>query len=207
MLETLEFFRQKLDSHQPVTQQTNGCMQAAVSLIFRPNTTTAAPNFPFDLLLMQRAYDASDPWSGQVSFPGGRFENSDKSLRATAERETQEEVGVRLAADDYLGQNNDVLGPITGNKKTVHVSSFVYHLEIDPLINLNYEVAQVIWANFDELLEPKRYTSFEHPFVTGVTMQGIRLNALSHDGEPLILWGLSLRIMQQLLEILEFKSA
>lgn len=44
--------------------------------------------------------------SGQISFPGGKKENSDTNYQATALRETEEEIGV-------LSTNVDVLGALT----------------------------------------------------------------------------------------------
>jgi 8-oxo-dGTP pyrophosphatase MutT (NUDIX family) len=42
--------------------------------------------------------------SGQVSFPGGKVETHDKNLVSTALRETEEEIGVRMADIHVLGQ-------------------------------------------------------------------------------------------------------
>ena len=49
--------------------------------------------------------------SGQISFPGGRFEKCDKSFEDTALRETWEEVGVKKEAIEIIGQLTDVYIP------------------------------------------------------------------------------------------------
>ncbi|MDD9892235.1 MAG: NUDIX domain-containing protein, partial [Gammaproteobacteria bacterium] len=46
-----------------------------------------------EVLLMRRAIREGDPWSGHVSFPGGRMDPEDASALATAKRELREEVG------------------------------------------------------------------------------------------------------------------
>ncbi|MFX0033629.1 MAG: NUDIX hydrolase [Candidatus Hodarchaeota archaeon] len=51
-------------------------------------------NKPFELILIHRSQRGSRH-RGEISFPGGKFEpNLDKTLRDTALRETEEEIGV-----------------------------------------------------------------------------------------------------------------
>ena len=49
-----------------------------------------------EFLLLQRAVHPNDPWSGHLSFPGGRKEEADLDLLATCIRETAEESGIIL---------------------------------------------------------------------------------------------------------------
>ena len=68
--------------------------------------------------------------AGQVSFPGGRMEESDPDVRAAALRETREEVGIdpqHVAVIGYLG----AMGTLTGYAVT-------------PVVGLVSEQAQVI---------------------------------------------------------------
>lgn len=55
-----------------------------------------------DVLLTQRATHLKKH-PGQVSFPGGRYEETDQSLEATAIRETVEETGIDSELIDVLG--------------------------------------------------------------------------------------------------------
>ena len=62
--------------------------RAAVALILRdPGDGT------LEFLMIKRADYEGDPWSGHVALPGGRHEQGDPTLEATAIRETWEETG------------------------------------------------------------------------------------------------------------------
>jgi len=58
------------------------------------------------LVLTKRTETVAHP--GQISLPGGRFEPADATLRATALRETEEEIGVPARALRVVGQLDDV---------------------------------------------------------------------------------------------------
>ena len=45
------------------------------------------------VLMIQRAHNPRDFWSGHMAFPGGRYEDLDQSLCQTAQRECTEELG------------------------------------------------------------------------------------------------------------------
>lgn len=64
------------------------------------------------VLLTQRAADLKHH-PGQISFPGGRMEAGDNDLRATALRETSEEVGIRPEQVSVIGYL-DAMPTITG---------------------------------------------------------------------------------------------
>src|SRR4051812_2679723 len=64
--------------------------QAAVALVLRHHAGFA------ELLMIKRAANPNDFWSGHLALPGGRRQTEDADLRMTAIRETREEVGVDL---------------------------------------------------------------------------------------------------------------
>ena len=55
-------------------------------------------------ILLTRRSDALNHHAGQVSFPGGRHEKSDLSMRDTALRETEEEIGLNRDAVEVIGE-------------------------------------------------------------------------------------------------------
>ncbi|WP_420385965.1 NUDIX hydrolase [Roseivirga sp.] len=90
-------------------------------------------------LMKRPEYDGAH--SGQISFPGGKLEQSDKDLVATALRETEEEIGVRSGDIEVLG-NLSELFIIASNFKvlpTVGVLKNTPRFIPDPI-----EVAEVL---------------------------------------------------------------
>jgi len=62
---------------------------------------------PYELILIHRS-NRGTSHRGEMSFPGGKFEvNNDKSLKDTALRETEEEIGVPRKNIKILGCLND----------------------------------------------------------------------------------------------------
>ena len=59
-------------------------------------------------LIFQQRTTLVEDHKGQVSLPGGRREEADDSLRATALRETAEEIGVPPGAVEVLGRLDDI---------------------------------------------------------------------------------------------------
>ncbi len=186
----------KLTGYQAIQQPHAQRLRASVSLIFRLADSGA------ELLLIQRAFNEKDPWSGQVAFPGGKFEPADLNSRTTAERETVEEVGIQLLPQDYIGRLDDVLGPSSSEIKSVHLSCFVYCLRQIVETQHNYEVARVLWVPVSRLNDARNIELFQHPQVPGKMMRGISLEANS----PLLLWGLSLKVLWSLFERLQISA-
>ena len=57
---------------------------------------TLPTELTIEILLMQRAVHESDPWSGDVAFPGGKCDDGE-SLQDAVFREVLEEVGINLS--------------------------------------------------------------------------------------------------------------
>lgn len=80
---------------------------------------------PYDLVLIRRTKSKSDKHSGEMSFPGGKFDPMlDKSYLDTALRELGEELGISKTKVNVLGSIDDHLTP-----KGFIITSFVAYID------------------------------------------------------------------------------
>ena len=183
--------RSALDSRRPVeADEEPGVRKAAVALIFR-----AGQNGSPELLFIKRAEYPGDPWSGQIAFPGGREESGDTSLQETAMRETREETGIDLSLDGKVIGVLDDLRPQTVRLPAVVVRPFVAVLERREPLELSPEVALAFWISFGLLAHEDAWRE------DTVTARGVQINARVFMHEDHVIWGMTERILAQLLEM------
>lgn len=132
--------------------------RASVALILRQSTSSPCPiatNLTsLDLLFIQRAPRATDPWSAHIAFPGGRREPSDTSDLHAAIRETREEVGLDLsnpAAYQLLGRLSDRRirrgGAVSADHGVLCAFVFLQLPSANPILTPQpTEVAAAFWA-------------------------------------------------------------
>ena len=176
-----------ISDYRPSRSPEESLLKAAVAIIIRDGEQGS------EFLLMQRAKHENDPWSGQMSFPGGKIEQTDESPRAAAMREVEEEVSLSLRDEDYIGQLDDVYGLKVDNQYSVHVSCFVFK----PTQNLspigNHEVADLVWLPISYLDNPENAHDHRHPHDLSVKMPSVLID----EAKEQILWGLSLRMLSE----------
>ncbi|MFN2636763.1 MAG: CoA pyrophosphatase [Gemmatimonadaceae bacterium] len=168
-----------------------GVRKAAVALIFRAGESGAP-----ELLFIKRADYPGDPWSGQVAFPGGREEQGDASLLETAIRETREETGIDLARDGAVIGTLDDLRPRTVALPAVMVRPYVAVLDSEEDLLLSSEVALAFWIPLEAL---RRAESWRE---TSVYARGTQINARAFHHQGQVVWGMTERILGQLLALL-----
>ena len=180
--------RGALKEKTPEEMPPEGRNQAAVAMVFREEPEAT------EVLFIERASHPGDPWSGHMAFPGGRVDPVDASLRAAAERETREEVGVELRAAEYLGRLDDIEGYRGGRKVGLVISAFAYyHPEPEDLIP-SYEVAEALWVPVSRLWDPTRRV--DHHYQGAGPYPGIQVSeAAAH-----VVWGLTYRFVQNFLD-------
>ena len=163
-------------------------LQAAVSLVLRGRDD-------LELLLIRRARSERDPWSGHMALPGGRRDPDDDSLLETAIRETEEETGVELTGDAlHLGRLVEVAPrSVRLPRLSIHPFVFGVHRSTEARV-ASVEVAAVHWVPLEELRRPGAAGSVE----IGVRGETREFPCFRVEGE--VVWGLTFRILSQLLE-------
>ena len=165
---------------------------AAVAAVVR-----AAPDGA-EVLLIRRAEDERDPWSGHMALPGGHHDASDADLVATALRETHEEVGLELDREaewiGFLERARVHAGARAGFEILPLVFAVTRDVELRPNPR---EVKAVVWAKLDELLLPAAHVSVAYPGLAGAERS--RLPGFDVQGH--VVWGLTYRILSDLLSV------
>jgi len=194
---TLDQIRQLLADrdHEPVPFEASP-MQAAVAMIL------AEGRDDLDVCFIRRAEREGDPWSGQVAFPGGRAEARDPNANAVAERETYEEIGLKLDPAHLIAPLP--VRPID-RQHLNHLSPFVYyvdeHTRNSARVAERHEVASVFWVPLHHLFEPSAATDLEYPLAgTAQRFPGIRY-------QDHVIWGLTLRILESFADIMQRELA
>jgi 8-oxo-dGTP pyrophosphatase MutT (NUDIX family) len=163
--------------------------QAAVALMLRPTGSG------LEFLAIKRAEHDRDPWSGHMALPGGRSEDGDADLRATAVRETLEEVGVDLdALGKLLGQLDDVY-PKTRRIPAIAITPFVFAVEPGVVAETSTEVEHAVWVPLNVVIGDEHKGTMELE-----VLPGQEFPTIEYGGH--VIWGLTLSILRQLEELL-----
>jgi 8-oxo-dGTP pyrophosphatase MutT (NUDIX family) len=177
-----------LHHHAPLLSASENATRAAVALILRERDSGP------EVLFIQRARHAGDPWSGDLGFPGGKIEPEDVSARAAAERETREEVALDLAHARYLGRLDD----LHGDHLPVIISCFVYAIGHCPPLTLSPEVTRTFWFPLEELRNPHRHLQTTVRFGNEHLLRpAIRLL----EASEVVLWGITYRLVSNFFSV------
>jgi 8-oxo-dGTP pyrophosphatase MutT (NUDIX family) len=139
-----------------------------------------------EILLIKRADNPADPWSGQIGLPGGKIELKDNNLLDTIIRETFEEIKIDLIEEGYfLGSINAVRSI---QKPSLMIVPYVFLLTKNPRIELNKkELNNYFWISLHELTKKrKKKTSFAESYFYII--------------KDIKIWGLTYKILKDFIE-------
>ncbi|MBI4543600.1 MAG: CoA pyrophosphatase [Gemmatimonadetes bacterium] len=165
--------------------------EAAVLLLLRPREA-------LELLFIKRAQHDQDPWSGHMAFPGGRRDPDDDDLLTTARRETVEETGIDLSsAGEVLGRLDEVR-PTTMRLPPLVIAPYVAGVspETDAAPDPR-EVEAALWIPLEALRDGGAGSRIL------LELEGAPRSLPSLRYRDYVIWGLTHRILLQLLELAE----
>lgn len=178
------FVADRLARHRPAHIPQQGLRPAAVllPLYLRDGEET---------IFFTRRTDHLEHHSGEISFPGGAWQEDDGDLRITALRETEEEMGIAPADVTLLGRLDDFYS-IHGYHVVPFVGTFAwpYPFRVNP-----DEIAELIELPLARLRDPTIFHTEDwhhrgrvHP-----------VHFYLIDGHQI--WGLTAAILKQFLEL------
>ncbi|PQJ80918.1 NUDIX hydrolase [Polaribacter porphyrae] len=176
----LKYNKDKIDANNP--------RKAAVLALFYPDE-----NNKTKLLLTQRA-SYKGTHSAQISFPGGKVEKSDTSLKETALREAQEEVGIHPSTVNIIRELTDVYIPPSNFLAT----PFIGFVDKKPLLVINHEVDRIIEVFVSDLLDDVNITTVN---LTTSYMKNIDVPCFNIDNH--IIWGATGMMLSEIKELLK----
>lgn len=149
------------------------------------------------VLMMQRASHEGDPWSGQMAFPGGKQDLSDKNITQTALRESFEEMGIAEVDIQRIGRLSDILArPYRPMKKPMVVSPIIFQQLNHFTPSVNHEVADWLWLPLSHFQDRSNRKSMT------IEKAGLEHELPCYDFAGKRIWGLSLLMIDELIEVL-----
>lgn len=136
-------------------------------------------------VIMTLRTDKVSTHKGQVSFPGGGFDSTDKSFLDTALRETMEEVGIPPEEIEILGEFDEYIS-IMGYHVYVYVGA----------VNRAHEYV-VCRDEIDEMLEVpfSIFYNEEYDRCEKITHDGREFDVYYYDFGSTTIWGMTARII------------
>ncbi len=162
--------------------------KAAVLALFYPNIK----NETCFLLTLRANYKGVH--AAQISFPGGKFESSDKNLKNTAIRETFEEIGINSNDIQIKKQMTDTFIP----PSNFLVSPFLGILNYTPKFTYNHEVEKVIEVRLSDLLNDKSITikNLSTSYMKNIDVPCYKLNNYT-------VWGATSMMLSEIKDLLK----
>jgi len=146
-------------------------------------------------LPLTKRHDYEGTHGGQISFPGGKQEEVDKSRIETALRESHEEIGVHPSDVEIVGVLSEIYIPPSNFK----VLPVIGYTKTRPLfIREEFEVEKIIEVEVSDFLDKKNHKT-KNMDVRNTTMKDIPY----FDIQGHVVWGATAMMLSELVYIIE----
>jgi len=127
--------------------------------------------------------------AGEIAFPGGKFDATDKDLLDTALREVKEELDLDITREQIIGQ----LQPVTTMNSGFTIMSFIAFVDKLPKLKDNSEVESILYMplvpflkTLNDDLDPNHQSLQE-------------MYTFTYENN--LVWGASARMLKQIVDI------
>lgn len=145
------------------------------------------------LIFMKRP-DYQGAHGDQISFPGGSQDESDEDAQFTALRETEEELGIDRQTIEIWGNLKSEFTNVSRFWITPFTGQVPYPCHFDPD---EKEVERIIVIPFDHLADPENFA------IDDFEWKGMRFPSYLFTYGEDVIWGLTARILFNLISLLE----
>ena len=146
---------------------------------------------PYDLVLIRRTKSTTDKHSGEMSFPGGKFDQTlDSSYLDTALRELDEELGIPQNKVSILGCIDDHLTP-----KGFVITAFVAFISQDTeMVKQDSEVNEIIKIPITFFADKKKFRERTYKLKNDLIGVG-KYNYFSPNNKKYVIFGATSHII------------
>ncbi len=148
-------------------------------------------------ILLTKRSDQVEHHRGEISFPGGKVDPTDRDEQHCALRETSEEVGIKVEDVRVLGRLDDFYTVAT----RFHVAPFVGVIPYPYDFRTSQrEIASLLAVPLEVFFDPSR-RSEDVWIVKGEPIEVVSYRWRGHN-----IWGATARILKHMVEILNYKK-
>lgn len=177
--------RKMMTLHRPDSKSVpTGARQSGVLILMYPDAED------IKIVLIERSVDGG-VHSGQIALPGGKKEDSDKDIIATALREANEEIALNIDTVQVLGRLSSLYIPVSNFEVNPVIG---FSEQVPTLIPSEYEVARIVTLSINEIFTRKEMVKVK---ASGVPMLTINTIAYLFEEDKFI-WGATAMILAEL---------